>query len=171
MSDSLIPSFLVSDVNESFRSLTKNERCEQIAQVAHQKWVTMSDLLSLLTKNDWPWANRSGRSLKMSESLIFSQKTSDSLRKPMGKFPALQYRHISRITFLFLTRTFVAVCAYCEIADDTDIFSSFDYFFIFLFKVFLFLFFVCIFLSFSDFCIFFLSTFFFNFVLCIFQES
>ena len=37
-SDSLIPSFLMSDVSESLRSLTKNERCEWIAQVAHQKW-------------------------------------------------------------------------------------------------------------------------------------
>ena len=109
----------------------------------------MSESLRSLTKNE-----------RMSASQIFSQKTNDSLRKPMGKFPALQYRHISRITFLCLNRTFVAVCAYCEIADDTDFFSSFDYFFIFLFKVFLFLFFVCIFLSFSDFCIFFLSTFF-----------
>ena len=41
MSDLLIPSFLVSDVSESLRSLTKNERCEQIAQVAHQKWATI----------------------------------------------------------------------------------------------------------------------------------
>ena len=52
MSKSLISSFLVSDVSESLRSLTKNEQpwairsghseemsnCEQIAQVAHQKW-------------------------------------------------------------------------------------------------------------------------------------
>ena len=48
MSDSLIPSFLVSDVSESLRSLTKNERCEWIAQVAHQKWANderMSDSL------------------------------------------------------------------------------------------------------------------------------
>ena len=37
MSESLISSFLVSDVSESLRSLTKNEWCEQIAQVAHQK--------------------------------------------------------------------------------------------------------------------------------------
>ena len=47
MSESLISSFLVSDVSElltkksdvseSLRSLTKNERCEQIAQVTHQK--------------------------------------------------------------------------------------------------------------------------------------
>ena len=36
MSDSLIPSFLVSDVSKLLRSLTKNERCELIAQVAHQ---------------------------------------------------------------------------------------------------------------------------------------
>ena len=37
MSELLIPSFLVSDVSESLRLLTKNERCQQIAQVAHQK--------------------------------------------------------------------------------------------------------------------------------------
>ena len=51
MSDSLIPSFLRIDVSESLRLLTKNERCEQIAQVAHQKWATMSDSLRSLTKN------------------------------------------------------------------------------------------------------------------------
>ena len=38
MSDSLIPSFLKSDVSDSLRLLTKNELCERIAQVAHQKW-------------------------------------------------------------------------------------------------------------------------------------
>ena len=37
MSDSIIPSFLVSNVSESLRSLTRNEQCEQITQVAHQK--------------------------------------------------------------------------------------------------------------------------------------
>ena len=66
MSASLIPSFLVSDVSESLRSLTKNEQCERIAQVAHQKWVTMSDLLRLLTKNKRTWATGSGRSPKKS---------------------------------------------------------------------------------------------------------
>ena len=74
MSDSLIPSFLVSDVSESLRLLTKNERCERIAQVAHQKWATMSDLLRSLNKNERPWANPSGRSRKnerISESLFF----------------------------------------------------------------------------------------------------
>ena len=89
----------MSDVSEL---LTKNERCERIAQVAHQKWAM--------------WAIRSGHSPKMSNheqiaqvahqkwaneriacfferithSLIFSQKTSNSLRKPMSEFPALQ---------------------------------------------------------------------------------
>ena len=64
----LIPTFLVSDVSESLRSHTKNERCEQIAQVAHQKLATMSDSLRLLT----------------------GQKTNDSLGKPMNEFPALR---------------------------------------------------------------------------------
>ena len=36
-SDSLIQSFLKSDVSESLRLLTKNDRCERFAQVAHQK--------------------------------------------------------------------------------------------------------------------------------------
>ena len=84
MSESLIPSFLVSDVSESLRSLTKNERCEQL------------------------WANRSGRSSKMSEWVNrscfwanrsffwanrsfahFGQKMSHSLGKLMTEFPAL----------------------------------------------------------------------------------
>ena len=67
MSNSLIPSFLMSDVSKSLRALTKNERCEPIAQVAHQKWATMSDSLRSLTKNERPWMNRSGCSPKMSE--------------------------------------------------------------------------------------------------------
>ena len=37
MSELFISSFLMSDVSESLRLLTKNERCERIAQVAHQK--------------------------------------------------------------------------------------------------------------------------------------
>ena len=59
-------------------------------------------LRRLLTKNERPWAIRSGRSPKMSEWLvffewiahspIFSQNTSDLLRKPMSEFPALQKR-------------------------------------------------------------------------------
>ena len=55
------------------------------------------------------WANRSGCSPKMSEwanrsfferiphSLIFSQKTSDSLRKPMSEFPALIFSLLYRV--------------------------------------------------------------------------
>ena len=52
MRDLLIPSFLVSNVSESLSPLTKNERCEWITQVAHQKLAPMSDLLRLLTKNE-----------------------------------------------------------------------------------------------------------------------
>ena len=70
MSNLLIPSFLVSNVSESLRSLTKNEWCDRIAQVAHQKRATMSDSLRLLTKNERPWVNHSGRSPKMSDEQI-----------------------------------------------------------------------------------------------------
>ena len=38
--------------NEQIPKPAKNEWCEQITQVAHQKWATMSDLLRLLTKNE-----------------------------------------------------------------------------------------------------------------------
>ena len=65
----------------------------------------MSDLLRSLRGNERLWANRSGRSPKMSEwvnrsiflskshSLIFEQKTSDSLGKLMSEFPALACLH------------------------------------------------------------------------------
>ena len=47
--------------NERFaHSLFFGERCEQFAQVANQKWVTMSELLRSLTKNECT-----------SESLVF----------------------------------------------------------------------------------------------------
>ena len=55
------------------------ERCELIsrvaydkrATVAHQKWATVSNSLRSLIKNEQLWANHSGCSPKMSESLIF----------------------------------------------------------------------------------------------------
>ena len=49
---------------------------EQIAQVAHQKWAN-EWIVHFLRK-------------KIAHSLIFWQKTSDLLGKPMGEFPALQ---------------------------------------------------------------------------------
>ena len=68
MSDSLIPSLLVNDVSESHRSLTKNEECERIAQVAYQKW-----------------ANE--------QIACFFEQIAHSLRKPMSEFPALTYSY------------------------------------------------------------------------------
>ena len=77
MSYSLIPSFLMSDVSESLRLFTKNEQCEQIVQVAHQKWATMSNLLRSLTKNEL--MSESLRLLtkneRMSQSLVFFSKS------------------------------------------------------------------------------------------------
>ena len=67
MSESLISSFLVSDVSESLIWLTKNER---------------------------PWAIRSGCAEEMSDvsesliSLIFGQKTSNMLGNQKREFPA-----------------------------------------------------------------------------------
>ena len=69
MSESLISFFLVSNVSESLILLQSNERCERITHFAHQKWATMSDLLRLLRWNERLWANRSGRSPKMSEGV------------------------------------------------------------------------------------------------------
>ena len=72
----LIPSFLVSNVSVSLRSLTKNEQCERFAQVAQQKWATMSESLRLLTKNE-----------RMSKSLIFSQKNERFAQKTDERIP------------------------------------------------------------------------------------
>ena len=73
MSNSLIPSFLMSDVSESLRVLTKMS--------------DVSESLRSLAKNE-----RVSESLVfLSESLIrsfFRKKTSDSLRKPLSEFPA-----------------------------------------------------------------------------------
>ena len=71
-------------IANSLISLKSNERlwairseemsdCERIAQVAHQKWA-----------NEWI-AHFFER---IAHSLIFGQKTSDLLGKPMSKFPA-----------------------------------------------------------------------------------
>ena len=73
-------------------SLIPSEQCERIAQVAQDKWATVNDSLRSFRINEQSWVNRSGRSPKMSKwanRSFFSQKTSDSLRKPMSKFPAL----------------------------------------------------------------------------------
>ena len=69
MSESLIPSFLVSDVSESLRSLTKNVQCEQIAQ---RKWAIVSKLLRSLTKKK-----------RMSELLVFFNES--LIRSFLGK--------------------------------------------------------------------------------------
>ena len=91
ISNLLIPSFLLSDVSESLRSLTKNEQCEWITQVVHQKWATMSDSLRWLRGNErceriahfahQKWANEWIAHFfeQIAHLLIFGQKTSDSL--------------------------------------------------------------------------------------------
>ena len=94
MSKSLISSFLVSDVSESLRSLTKNERCEWIAQVAHQKWAIRSGRSEEMSDHEvaqQKWANEWIAQFfeRIAHSLSFGQKTSNLLRKPMSEFPSL----------------------------------------------------------------------------------
>ena len=97
----------MSDVSGSLRSLTKNEQPlairshrseemsnrEQIPQVANQKWA-----------NEWV----AHFFEQIAHLLIFGQKTSDSLWKPMSEFPALVY------TFLYIGwhATFIGVNLY-----------------------------------------------------------
>ena len=59
------------DVSESLRSLTTNERCELIAQVAHQKWATMSNSLRLLRGNE--------RMSEKMEKTVFDLKNSKNI--------------------------------------------------------------------------------------------
>ena len=81
MSESLIPSFLMSDVSKLLRSLTKYERCERIAQDAHQKWATeeMSDPERIAQVTHQKLANEQIARFfeRIAHSLIFSQKTSN----------------------------------------------------------------------------------------------
>ena len=56
----------------------------------------VSELLILHTKNEGPWAIRSGCSdeiSEVSESLIFRQKTSNLFGNQMSEFPALHSIH------------------------------------------------------------------------------
>ena len=81
----LIPSFLMNNVSESLRSLTKNERCEWIARIAHQKWATisicsggspkMSDHERIAKAAHQKWANERIAHYfeRIAHSLIFSQ--------------------------------------------------------------------------------------------------
>ena len=45
--------------------------CERFDQIAQDKWATVCKSLRLLKTNERLWANRSGRSPKMSELLVF----------------------------------------------------------------------------------------------------
>ena len=55
----------------SFRS-NRLSNCERFAQIAQDKWVTVSELLRLLRGNEQPWANHSGRSRQMSDPEWFA---------------------------------------------------------------------------------------------------
>ena len=81
--------------------------CDQFDQISQDKWATVSESLRSLILKERPWANHSGCSWQMKESLVFwancsfthfLQKTSDLLRKPMSEFPALVFFQYSKCT-------------------------------------------------------------------------
>ena len=90
----------MSDVSESLRLLTKNEWCERISQVTHQKWAAMSKSLMLLTKNERPCRIAQGTHQKWATEQIarffeqfanffaknkqFAQKTNERIPSPDG---------------------------------------------------------------------------------------
>ena len=77
----------ISSFAHSLKSLRTNEQmwaicsgrsgqmseCEQFAQVAQDKWATVSESLRSLRTNEQLWANRSGHSWLMSECKRFAQ--------------------------------------------------------------------------------------------------
>ena len=74
-------------MSKSLRPLTNNKRWEQIAQVAHQKWVTLSKSLRLLTKIEqmsellFFLANRSFAHF-FANKQEFAQKTDERIPNP-----------------------------------------------------------------------------------------
>ena len=88
--NSLILSSLIAHLLiHSFRSNQMSD-CERFAQIAQDKWATVSKLIRSLKTNEWPWANCSGRSRQMSDNEQIAQVThdkwatvSDSLRSLM----------------------------------------------------------------------------------------
>ena len=69
----LLPSFVLSDVSKSLRSLTKNERCQQIAQIAHQQWA--NEPIAHFIERISSFAHGNNRAIRS--------------KKPMSKFPTL----------------------------------------------------------------------------------
>ena len=61
------------------RSFCSNQMsdCERFAQIAQDKWATVSESLRSLKTNERPWANRSGRSWQMSHRERFAQVAHD----------------------------------------------------------------------------------------------
>ena len=102
-------------MSASLWALTKNEQCERFTQVAYH-WATMSDSLKSLAEEmshheqiaqvaHQKWANEWITRFFdwIAHPLIFGQKTSDSLRKLMREFPALNSTHhdTSKINLTF----------------------------------------------------------------------
>ena len=51
-------------------SSNQMSNCERFAQIAQDKWVTVSESLRSLISNEWQWANRTGCSWQMSKWVI-----------------------------------------------------------------------------------------------------
>ena len=90
-------SLFFKELCEQIGCTWKKSDCEQISQVTHQKWATVSDMNRLLTKNEriskslvFLWANRS--------FAHFFEKSSDLFRKQMSEFPTLIYTKLSTYT-------------------------------------------------------------------------
>ena len=78
----------LSDVSESLRLLNKNEQPRAIRSGRSEE---MSDREQITQATHQKWANKwiAHFFKQITHSLIFGQKTSDSLGKPMSVFPAL----------------------------------------------------------------------------------
>ena len=75
----------MSDVSKSLISLTKNERPWAIRSGCSEEMSDVSKLLISLTKNEWI----AHFFEQITHSLIFEQKTRASLGNQMSEFPAL----------------------------------------------------------------------------------
>ena len=94
---------------------------EQFAQVAQRKRAIVSESLRSLTKNE----QMSESLIFLTDSLIFRQKTSDSLRNLISEFPALENFSVGNLAYLLFRSSLFCSLLFCSSLFCSSLLHSF----------------------------------------------